>query len=295
MDDAMDVLICTYERPAHVLRAARDALAQLGPRDSVLVLDQSRRVQSTARAIAALGDSRIGHEAAPARGLPHARNEALARTTRPLVLFVDDDVRLHPGCLEAHRRGLTEPDVGATVGPVDERGMRWNARRTTSEVDAWGRVRVRLEGAHPVDVGSVKGCNMGFSRGELEAIGGFDPGYSGTSFLEEADVSERLRVERGRRIRFLPSASLTHLSAPAGGVRVGSPQRTAWWRFHNTGRFVARHRRSRLLPASAAFAAIAARRGAEWRDPVAPTRLMSAFWRGVWGARSAPTSPWGGR
>ena len=277
---ALDVLICTYERPDHVLHAAADARAQLGPEDRLLVLDQSRRVQATRDALQSWGDPRVRHEAAPPRGLPAARNLALARSDRPLVVFLDDDVRLLPGCLDAHRRALQEDGIGATVGAIDERGMAWNARRTRNEVDRTGRVRVRLEGEVALDVGSTKGCNMGWRREALEQIGGFDPGFAGTSFLEETDASEAAR-RLGWRVRYVPDAALVRLSAPAGGVRVEDTARTAWWRFHNTGRFLAKHRPASLPVAGATFSAIALRRAIAWGDPGAPARLMAAFARGV--------------
>lgn len=272
----LDVLICTYERPGHVLDAAQDALAQLGPHDGLLVLDQSLRVQPTRDALEALDDPRVRHLAAPARGLPAARNRALALTESPLVVFLDDDVRLSPGCLDAHRSALAEPGVGATVGPIEERGMAWNASRTVNRVGWDGRVRVRLEGDRAVDVHSVKGCNMGFRRRALEQAGPFDTGLGGTAFLEETELSERVR-RAGWRIRFVPGAHLVHLSAPSGGVRVGSELRTAWWRFHNTGRFLARHRPARLPVAAATFSAIALQHAASSGDPRDVPRLLSAF------------------
>lgn len=285
---AMDVLLCTYERPDHVVRAVADVVPQLGPEDRVLVLDQSARVQPTGEALAALGDPRVRHLAAPPRGLPVARNRALAETCAPLVVFLDDDVRLHPGCLDAHREALQQPGIGATVGSVEEVGLAWNARHTRNEVDRAGRVRVRLEGGEAVDVGSVKGCNMGFRRLALRQAGGFDPGFAGTAFLEETDVSERLRAA-GWRVRFVPEASLVHLSAPAGGVRQGTAERTAYWRFHNTGRFLRKNRGpGAALLAAPVFAAIAARRAVEWGSPVAIPRLMAAYALGVTRARRPP-------
>jgi GT2 family glycosyltransferase len=281
----LDVLICTHERPDHVVDAVRDALAQLGPADRVVVLDQSRRVGPTARALEALGDPRLEVRAAPPRGLPAARNRALALARAPLVVFLDDDVRLEPGCLDAHRVALEEPGVAGTVGAIEERGMAWNARRTACRVGLDGRVRVRLEGGAARDVGSVKGCNMGFRRAAVEAVGGFDEGYRGTAFLEETDLSTRLR-RAGHRLRYIPAARLIHLAAPAGGVRVEGPQATARWRFHNTARYLRRHRGLPGLALGAVtFAGIAAHRGIIWRDPAAPVHLLAAFAEGALHAR----------
>jgi len=285
---ALDVLICTCERPDHVLDAARDAREQLGPDDRLLVYDQSLRVQPTRQALQSWGDPRVRHVAGPRLGLPAARNAALALTERPLVVFLDDDVRLEPGCLQAHRQALQQDGIGGTVGAIEERGMAWNARRTMNRVGPGGRVHTCLQGTRAVDVQSVKGCNMGFRRQVLQAVGGFDPGYRGTAFLEETDVSERVR-RAGWRLRFVPQAALVHLSAPAGGVRVGDPQRTSWWRFHNTGRFLARNRPAALPRAWLVFSAIAARRALEWGRPAAAAELLRAF---ALGAATAGSDAW---
>lgn len=276
---AIDVLICTFERPDHVMNAVRDVLHQLGERDALWVVDQSERVQPTGDAIEDLADARVRHVAAPARGLPAARNLALSLSDRPLVVFFDDDVRLSSGCLQAHRHALELEGVGATVGATTEPTQRWNAARTMNRVGADGRVRTCLEGEVAIDVQSVKGCNMGFRRSLVEAAGGFDEGLGGTALLEETDLSERL-VRAGWRIRFVPDAHLVHLAAPAGGVRVGDARRTAWWRFHNTGRFIARHRPASLPRVATTFAAIATRRAAEWGDPRAAVVLMGALFQG---------------
>lgn len=277
----LDVIVCTVERHEHVCRTARDVLGQLGPHDTLLVVDQSRRVQPTRDALAALADPRVRHLPAPARGLPAARNLGLAQTRASIVVYLDDDVIIDAGCLDAHRAAFADPAVGGTVGSIRERTMVWNAARTRNEVDRFGRVRVNLEGSLAVDVRSLKGCNMALRREAMAQVGGFDEGYGGTAFLEEADVSERLR-RAGWRLRFVPEASVEHLSAPSGGVRVGGADRTERWRFENTGRFVARHRGiGGTALAVPMMVAIAARRALEWRDPSAVARLLGRYGRGV--------------
>lgn len=282
----IDVLLCTYERPSMLLDVVADLRAQLRPEDGVLIVDQSVRVQPTRDALGALGDPRLRHVAAPPLGLPAARNRALAETSAPLVVFFDDDVRLEPGCLDAHRQALAQDGVGATVGRVDDRGMRWNSRRTRNAVSRAGRVRVNLSGEEAVDVESVQGCNMGFRRQVLEAVGGFDPGFAGTAFLEEADVAASIRAA-GWRIRFVPDAALVHLAAGAGGVRVGDRLQTARWRFHNTGRYLAKHRGvGGVAVGATAFSALAARTAVRLGAPGAAATLMTAFWAGVRGRKS---------
>lgn len=278
---AVDILVCTLDRGEAAASVVRDVLPQLAPHDTVLVLDQSADPAPLQAALAALADPRVHHRAALAEGLPAARNRALALTASPLVIFFDDDVEVAPGCIAAHRQALSAPEIGGSVGWIEERGMRWNAPPSTNRVGWDGRVRVHLQGERAVDVRSVKGCNMGLRRAAVERVGGFDPGYRGTSFLEETDLSTRIR-RAGWRIRYEPRAAVVHHSAPTGGVRQGGRLAAERWRFINTGRYLARHRGVvGLALAAPSFAAIAARRALELRSPSAALTLPLAMASGA--------------
>jgi GT2 family glycosyltransferase len=282
-DDHLDVLICTLDRGAAAAEVARAALAQLRPDDAVLVLDQSEDGAALAAAVVALADPRVRLLRAPRRGLPAARNRALAETSRPIVVFLDDDVTLAPGCLAAHRAAFADRAIGGTVGRTTEDPPSWNARPGTNRVGRDGRVRVHLDGPCAVEVESLKGCNMALRREAVAAVGGFDAGFGGTALLEETDLSERLRAG-GWRLRYLPDAALTHHRAAAGGVRA-DPATAERWRFHNTGRFLRKNRgRGAVLAALPTFGAIAVRRAIAWRSPGALLALPTAFLAGVRGA-----------
>jgi len=213
-------------------------------------------------------------------GLPAARNAGLAQTTGRVVLFLDDDVRLATGCLAAHVAAYADPRVGGVVGRIDEARVRPNASTTVNRVGFGGRVRTNLQGARRQPIATLKGCNMSFLRRAIEQAGGFDPAYSGTAFLEDADASTRVAAA-GWELWFEPAAGLQHLSVPSGGVRQPDPHRTEWWRFHNTGYYVRRHRSPLAAPSVAlTFAAIASRRAWSWRRPTAMVSLMGALWKG---------------
>jgi GT2 family glycosyltransferase len=284
---AIDVVICTYERGTLAADVARGVRDQLGPDDRVLLIDQSRSVQGLFDEVAQIGDGRIVAIAAPARGLPAARNLAIQRTRGELLLFLDDDVSVSPSLLSAHRAAYADPRVGGCVGWIDERAMAWNAKKTQNKVDRSGRVRVRLDGDAACEVESLKGCNMSIRRAALGTGPSFDEGYRGTSFLEETDLSTRLR-RAGWRLRFIPDARVVHFGVAKGGVRQASRRAAEHWRFHNTGRYLAKHRGlGSVLLAAPIFGAIAARRAWEWGDAGEAWRLLGAL---VSGGLHAPSS-----
>jgi GT2 family glycosyltransferase len=290
MDDSLAVVICTYRRAWYAAAVVEQVIAQLAPGDELLVVDQSDDAEH-AELVAHLPPHVERIRRPP--GLPAARNAGLAATRSPIVLYLDDDVILTDGCLEAHRRAYADPTVGGAVGRIRERLLRPNARGPTNRVGYSGRILVNLDADRAAEVEILKGANMSLRRRALGEVGGFDEGYTGTALLEDADVSVRLR-RRGWRLRFLPDAAVEHLSAPAGGVRADRSDAERW-RFRNTGYFV---RRTRAAPgwvaAGATFAAIAAKSAWTARDPGVAVRLAGAFvegWVTGGGARPPPPAP----
>ena len=283
MAPALAIVVPTVGRSDVLLPLLAQLVAGARDTDEIVVVDQSTGVGRARTAQWVEGTVvRLIHRLPP--GLPAARNTGVAATTAPIVLFLDDDVVLADGCLDAHRRAYADPTVGGATGRIRERNLRPNSRVTTNRIDRGGRIRTNLDGPDPVFVDTLKGANMSFRRQALDEVGPFDEGYGGTALLEDADLSTRVR-RKGWRLRYVPEAEVAHLHLATGGVRMDPAGGSEWWRFHNTGRFVRRHHRLVDTPLVAVtFAAIAARRAVEARDPRVAPRLVRALvtgWRGV--------------
>ena len=254
----------------------------------ILVVDQSDRAEHirTRAWCEARDDPRLRCVHRAERSLPGARNAGIAATTAPIVLFFDDDVRLHPGCISSHLARYREPSVGGVVGRIVERRLRPNAMWTTNRIGFGGRVITRLDGPDAVAVHTLKGANMSFRRDALVAAGGFDDGFTGNAMLEDADASWRVR-RAGWRLVYDPDAAVDHLHEPSGGVRTGGLD-AEWWRFHNTARFVRRHRGWTGAPGLVVVhLGIAAWRSMVDRDVRVVPRLARALARGWRGASPA--------
>ncbi len=236
------VVVCTRNRPDAVAALLPQVLAQLPDRGEVWVIDQSDpdAWRRTAAGVAQLCDDRAHHLQAPSLGLPRARRLALGQTRAAIVLFLDDDVTLTPGCLSAHVRCYRDPTIGGVVGRIVERVHRPNAPPGTNRLGVDGRIHVHLESGRPGPVGSLKGANMSVRRAAISPSGGFDPQLLGTHFLEDTELSLQLGAA-GWTLWFAPDAQVHHHAAPAGGVRHDAAQ-TLRWRLENTAYVVARHR-----------------------------------------------------
>lgn len=279
----LSVLLATFDRPGPLADVLCDLVAQLPDRAEVIVVDQSPEGSAAQNraAVAALHDPRFRWVGQRPPGLPEARNRGLRESSGSILLFLDDDVRLAPGCLAAHVAAYADPRVGGVGGRILEARHLPNAAPTVNRLDLGGRVRTNLSGERPVPLDTLKGANMSFRRSAILEASGFDAGFGGTAFLEDADASTRVAA-RGWDLRFVPEAAVTHLASPRGGVRQTHPIEAERWRFHNTGRFVAKHRPRAARPLVwATFAAIAARRAASWGDPSAVGVLMKALAQGL--------------
>lgn len=287
----LSVLIPTLNRGKLLHDTVRQVLAQQFHDLELWVVDQSDPGQRAANeaACAALADPRLKYVHLAVRGLPNARNEAIARASGEVLLFLDDDViLLHPDFLDAHVAAYADPGVGGVTGRIVERSVRPNAGTTASHISPGGRTMTNLWGTERMELPSLKGANMSYRRAAVDQVGGFDRNYIGTALLEDTDYSHRVRIA-GWKLLFEPRAELVHLSALTGGVRVEDALRAERWRFRSTGYYVRKHRGfGGLAPFAATFGAIALARAARWRSLRAIPDLLSSAAEGIRAAGGAP-------
>ena len=135
------VVICTYRRAESLARFLDSLDGQERQPDELLVVDASPDEKTEKLAVARFGAPgripcrtylRVGESR---RGLTLQRNLALARVSRELVAFFDDDVVLLPGCLTELERALVTMGKDVVgVGAVIENERRqpdrlWRTRR----------------------------------------------------------------------------------------------------------------------------------------------------------------------
>ncbi len=177
---ALDVAICTHNRPAE-LRRCLESVAALGV-SRVLVIDNAPSDDRTARVVERYPGATYILEAKP--GLDFARNRALRESRAELIAFLDDDVVLDRGWLEGLREAWAEnPDAGAFTGPVLPLELETRAQILFEQMGGFGHEldRVRF-GARLPDIPTYPcgagmfgaGCNMVFRRSVALELGGFD-------------------------------------------------------------------------------------------------------------------------
>jgi GT2 family glycosyltransferase len=204
------IVIPTRDRPRYL----KVALASIAPQAAaagaeVLVVDDAGPSPAI-QALAGRHGARYEPHPEPL-GLNVARNTGVARSGGQLVVFVDDDVEVCPGWLEALLRAAREhPDAQVFTGPIRPRleGPGGWARRSCGRE---GPPITALDlGPHDTDeVRYAWGANMAVRRGALERVGPFDVTLRHGG--DEQEWQDRLTAGApGGLVRYVAAAALDH-------------------------------------------------------------------------------------
>ncbi len=233
----VDVIIPTYRRPKRCRRAAESVLAA-APGISVIVVEQSSNPVTVP-----FEHPRVTTIRLQKPGLPNARNVGIRKSSADILLFMDDDAEMQPGCVDEHlRRHLSDGRIGIVAGRIRQTGnTKWANTSTVAHIDmksgnTTGNFDLDFDGPVAYATGghfSVKRCVLGQS-------GMFDRRFRGSALFEDVDFS--LRVRRyGFAITYAPQAVVTHSSGDEGGCSTGSKITRLLDRIHNHALFYARH------------------------------------------------------
>jgi GT2 family glycosyltransferase len=230
-------VIPTRARPAYL----EVALASIAPQAAaagaeVLVIDDA----GASPAIRALVE-RFGARYEPhprPLGLNVARNTGVARSRGELVAFVDDDVEVCTGWLDALLRAAREhPRTQVFTGPIRPR-LEGRAPRSCGREDP----PITALDLGPRDTEEVRyawGANMAVRRSALQRIGPFDVSLEHAG--DEQEWQDRLAATCGAgRVRYVAAAALHHRRAGAD-ARLRSLARAARARGRAARRFDAWH------------------------------------------------------
>lgn len=220
---AVTVVVPTRGRAAY-LEVTLDSLRRQRTRTphELLVVDDGA-TDSTPEVAERFGVRLIRH--GERRSLNAARNTGLREANAELVAFVDDDVLVPPGWLDALVEGAERhPEAEAFGGPI-------RARFEGSTPRGCGRENPPITtldlGAKDVEAPMVWGANFAVRRSAVERIGEFDEKLD-RAHGDEEDWLLRLR-DAGGTIVYLAEAGLEHRRSP-GDSGLGSLTRAAYHR-----------------------------------------------------------------
>jgi GT2 family glycosyltransferase len=199
------IVIPTRARPGYL----GVALASIAPQAAaagveVLVVEDDKPTDAVRRTAERFG-ARYHSLGAPS-GLNVARNAGVQETTGALVVFVDDDVRVRDGWLDAllgAAAAMPERDVftGPIVAVLEGRAPHTCGRE--------GPPITALDlGPRDTDARYAWGANMAIRRSALTRVGPFDTSLEGAG--DEQEWQDRLRAGGAAPPRYVSAAALEH-------------------------------------------------------------------------------------
>ena len=224
------VVIPTQRRAPYLEVALASIVPQARAAKAEVVVVDDGPDEATRAAAERHGARYLRHDAP--RGLNAARNTALQATDAPLVCFVDDDVEVRPGWLDALLAAAAAcPDeVAVLTGPIHARFEGHRFRTCGRE----GPPITFLElGAADRDCDHAWGANMAVRRSAVQRVGTFDEARE--LYGDEQEWQARVKAAGGR-IRYVAGAALDHRRA-GDDARLRSLCRAAYRRGLASRRF----------------------------------------------------------
>jgi GT2 family glycosyltransferase len=222
---SVSAIVVSY-RTGPALNACLERLEAASAIAEIVVVDNGNPPE-VAAALAARGGKIVLKTGHGNVGFSRACNLGAAAAQGDHLAFLNPDLLIEPGCIEALLDALATAHAPAIAGArilwPDGREQR-GARRDcitpwTATVSALGLGHLGLRDPHrerdplpstPLRVGAVSGAALLMRRADFAALGGFDEGY----FLhaEDLDLCRRAN-EAGGDVLFTPAARATHIKS----------------------------------------------------------------------------------
>ncbi len=231
---SISVIIPTYGREEPLKDSIEDILKQDYPNFEIIIVDQTPTHEPAIETYLSnlVLTNKIKWFRVAWASLPGARNYAVRRSQGDILLFIDDDVKLPTGYLQAHGQNYVDrPEIGAVAGRVFDRMKLNDSQNQTGKNDytvdylppeasdpgiAWYYIDL-VHTTKPQQVISARGCNMSFRREIFTKHGiWFDERFRGSAVREESDFCLRMR-KTNYQIWYAPEANLVHLGEETGG------------------------------------------------------------------------------
>ena len=168
----ISAIICTRDRPEEIARCLASFADQTLTPSEIVVVDNASQDDRTRDVALAAGATYV-RENRP--GLDFARNAGALAASGEILVYTDDDVRLHPRWLERMVRPFEDPQVMGVTGLVLPAELDTEAQLHFEEFWSFGRGYRSIDftsNNRPWEIGA--GASMAFRRTVFDLVGLFD-------------------------------------------------------------------------------------------------------------------------
>lgn len=215
----VSVIIPTYKRLHHLLRALESLRGQSLPECEVLIVDNeaSPEIEQLVLKNALVCKNPIRYISEPKLGLHYARHAGAQAAKGKILVFTDDDATFDTEWLQAYARAFADyPQMAAAGGPVrplwEAAPPRWLENFLSNRP-----IMPILSLMDPCKEFSVEangfffGVNMAIRRTILFEVGGFNPEAFGEVWLGNGETGLNHKLwERGLLVGYVPDAIAYH-------------------------------------------------------------------------------------
>lgn len=211
----LSVVVPTYNRREVLQRTIRCLLEQTcdsGEYEVLVVDDQSTDDTLAWLQEAEKTDSRLRVFPNPSKGRAQARNTGLRAAQGKYLCFVDDDVWVVPGFVQAHCEAhQAAGEKAVVIGALGKCPETEPTLPNAYEDERLARVERRIQQAGDnLDAGFFRTGNVSVSREFLQEIGGFCEKFRGYSY-EDSELGYRLMAS-GAKFVYAPEAAGVHFT-----------------------------------------------------------------------------------
>lgn len=226
----ISLIVATYNKPDYLAHCLKSIAGQVDLPDEIIVADDGSG-EETARLIEQFRSQlpvllfHVWQEDSGYR-LARSRNNGLLKSTGDYLIFIDDDLILHPRFIDDHRaqaqKGCFYCGTRVRLGAKKTASVMKHHRNTIPfwERDLQSRLNaVRIPFLHQIITGPgytykrLRGCHMAFWKEDLLKINGFDERYTSWG-REDSDIAMRMMHAGVKRINLKWAAIGYHLHHP---------------------------------------------------------------------------------
>lgn len=223
----ISLIIATYNKPEYLFQCLKSIAELKEFPDEIIVADDGSGIETAQlieqfRVQLPIPVIHVWQEDKGYR-LARSRNNGLLKSIGDYLIFIDDDLILHPKFITDHRAFATKDyfccGTRVRLGPSKTDEIMENHRNVVScwEGDLQSRLNtIRIPFLHKIITGPsytykrLRGCHMAFWKDDMIKINGFDERYTSWG-REDSDIAMRMMHAGIKRINLKWAALCYHL------------------------------------------------------------------------------------